>query len=50
MVPVPGRLDAVARLGELKVLDELEGAFDKLLDGASLALFLNSALAGEPVR
>lgn len=49
MVPIPRSSYPIARLGEFKVLDELEGAFNVLLDRAPLALFLHSAFSSEPV-
>lgn len=48
MVAVAGALDAVACLGELKVLYELYGALDVFANGA-LSFGLGCAFADEPI-
>ena len=49
MVPVPSRFDPVARLREVKVLDEFNGPLDGLAS-SPFAFTFGSSLAGEPVR
>ena len=49
MVAVARALDAVARLGELKVLQELYGALD-MLANCVFALGLGGVFSYEPVR
>ena len=49
MVAVARRAYAVARLGELKVLNEFNGTLYLLLDRPTLALFLDGTFASKPI-
>lgn len=48
MVPISSRFDPVARLREVKVLDEFNGPFNGLAS-SPFAFAFGSSLAGEPV-